>query len=95
MLTPGAGVNLTPDTNTYTNCEIAQWKQRFRCLKHMRLKFENSLTTIVATACLHNVAKERSIPLPDNVGNEAFQELAEVMPTYTPETNSAGAATRQ
>ena len=25
MFIPGAGVNLTPDTNTYTNCEITQY----------------------------------------------------------------------
>lgn len=60
-------------------------KQRFRCLKHMCQKSENSLTTIVATACLHNIAKDRSIPLQDAIENDGPQE-AEMMPFYVPET---------
>ena len=57
------------------------------------LKLENSLTTIVATACLHNIAKRRSLPLPDDTENPDPEE-SEVVPSFVPDTNAVGASTR-
>lgn len=81
-------------TRQIIECAFGQWKQRFRCLKYLRLKLQNSLTTIVATACLHNIAKERSIPLPGTIENSSPQE-DEVVRSYVPETYGAGAVARQ
>ena len=49
---------------------FGQWKQRFRCLKKLRLKLSVSQKVVVATACLHNYAKMLKIPLEEGNDNE-------------------------
>lgn len=43
------------------------WKRRFPCLHYgMRLHLQKTLTVIVATAVLHNIAIDNANPLPED-----------------------------
>uniref|UniRef100_UPI00359005CE putative nuclease HARBI1 n=1 Tax=Myxine glutinosa TaxID=7769 RepID=UPI00359005CE len=44
------------------------WKERFSCVakgNHLRCTLEHNMAIIVATVCLHNLAKRRNDPLPE------------------------------
>ena len=68
------------------------WKRRFPCLRHvLRLKLNTALVVIVATAVVHNYAREKNDPLPDD-----DDELppAESVPVQPVRKNEGGQALR-
>ena len=70
---------------------FSKMKQRFRALRiPLRTRLDNSLTIIVAVACLHNFAIQRKQPLPaDDISIE------EEISTRTDQSSSSGRAARQ
>lgn len=67
------------------NCverQIGVWKMRFLSLLYgLRCKLETSLAIIVATAVLHNIARdmnEELPPAPGNINEDQFQYLIEM-----------------
>lgn len=50
---------------------IGVWKNRFPCLAYgMRLKTETAMTIVVATAVLHNIARQMNEPEPPVVNRD-------------------------
>ena len=79
------------------------WKQRFRCLRTpIRTKMQNTLTIIVATACLHNYAMRRGEVVKINASDETNSNDIDAgaggnneNPTADEPTNIAGTALRR
>lgn len=58
---------------------IGLWKSRFPCLAYgMRLKTDTVLTVIIATAVLHNIAKDMNEEEPPVANQEMINYLLEI-----------------
>uniref|UniRef100_A0A8C4QFJ0 DDE Tnp4 domain-containing protein n=1 Tax=Eptatretus burgeri TaxID=7764 RepID=A0A8C4QFJ0_EPTBU len=66
---------------------LGMWKKRFPCVAHLKCTLEHNMAIIVATVCLHNLARRRNDPLPEPDHDVPCENLPE--PNQRPNTVEA------